>query len=198
MVDSVVRELTLSRLEVVISPATNTYRPSPVRSWHRAPARAAGWRRCGASPLLHHLVAADGVLPDAGGDAAPAGDIAQIDVIAGAAEAGGELVVAEAEIGDALAEGPEGAEWRGMARKARNGAEGLRPIRVGLLLVNVAVASVHRGRVQWSPPSQTRAADSGSPEPCAPAPPPTLRLRSAIAKPRPAGKVPPVSRVAAR
>jgi len=195
MGDGFVRELTLPRLEAVISPATRRCPPSPARSWRRAPARAAGWRRCGASPLLHDLVAAHGVLPDAGGDAAPIGEVACVEVVATAAEAGSGLVVADAEIGDALA---EGAEWRGMARKARNGAEGLRPIRVALLLVNVAVASVHRGRVQWSPPSQTHAADSGSPEPCAPAPPPTLRLRSAIAKPRPAGKAPPVSRVAAR
>src|SRR5450759_5180583 len=58
-------------------------------------------------PLLHHLVAADRVLPDAGGDAAPVGDVAQVDVVAGAAEAGGELVVGEAEISEALAEGGE-------------------------------------------------------------------------------------------
>src|SRR5450830_374952 len=56
-------------------------------------------------PLLHHLVAAYRVLPDAGGDAAPVGDVVQVDVVAGAAEAGGELVVGEAEVGEAFAKG---------------------------------------------------------------------------------------------
>src|SRR5450830_1456274 len=60
-----------------------------------------------AEPLLHHLVAADRILPDAGGDAAPVGDVVQVDVVAGAAEAGGKLVVAEAEAREALAEGGE-------------------------------------------------------------------------------------------
>jgi hypothetical protein len=58
-------------------------------------------------PLLDYVVAADRVLPDAGGDAAPVGDVVEEDVVAGAAEAGSELVVGDTEAREALAEGGE-------------------------------------------------------------------------------------------